>query len=575
MISMESHHSDTSLSSTARESSSWVKLWHANCNATGGLNISQNGGSATDLASAIGDKEVVAKAVAFVVNSTRKGIVPLCADVANLLSNRRSLEDRIVQLTKQNEALQLLADSQGSTTGSTSTRAKLPPLPGELGISETISPTASPTSRNLRSASLRTSGRKPNKPELTNDSSNDIVALPASPPQYSFMPVTPATKSSSRADNEIIIHPRPSDDQHLPTVNTGITVAEVHALPESVQESGEYKSGADWPRSPARTPSLSSSERDSDRSLERTVVSERRSTISKKLGKTVLLNNKLTEELDAARATIEKLQREVRDLRAYCKHNNHDGSVNGQVAFLQGSAPDVLPPHRCHQSSRSKTVGSVSSTLSCQTCREAQLAAGSNGAHIPRLLNHDHITLFTRENMLVTLEDSILTNSNQCGTVQYIGHLDGFASTLLFVGLQLADKVEGGLDGSLNGKRYFTCPKGCGIFIRAQDIVNVITKKQASVFHKSKKPIVPPPHPDKSVVSSSNSGSTGGFVGKLRRAAVNIRHTHSQKRISLPGDAEESNELRQSLKASSGERKSSCNTHRQTQRERDLPDGVV
>lgn len=46
-------------------------------------------GSDTDLTSAIGDKEVAAKAVAFVVNSTRKGIVPLCADVANLLRNKR------------------------------------------------------------------------------------------------------------------------------------------------------------------------------------------------------------------------------------------------------------------------------------------------------------------------------------------------------------------------------------------------------------------------------------------------------------------------------------------------------
>jgi len=46
-------------------------------------------GSESDFASAIGDKEVAAKAVAFVVNSTRKGIVPLCADVANLLRAKR------------------------------------------------------------------------------------------------------------------------------------------------------------------------------------------------------------------------------------------------------------------------------------------------------------------------------------------------------------------------------------------------------------------------------------------------------------------------------------------------------
>jgi hypothetical protein len=35
------------------------------------------------------DKEIAARAVAFVVNSTRKGIVPLCADIANLLRAKR------------------------------------------------------------------------------------------------------------------------------------------------------------------------------------------------------------------------------------------------------------------------------------------------------------------------------------------------------------------------------------------------------------------------------------------------------------------------------------------------------
>lgn len=35
------------------------------------------------------DKEIAARAVAFVVNGSRKGIVPLCADVANLLRAKR------------------------------------------------------------------------------------------------------------------------------------------------------------------------------------------------------------------------------------------------------------------------------------------------------------------------------------------------------------------------------------------------------------------------------------------------------------------------------------------------------
>ena len=42
----------------------------------------------------------------------------------------------------------------------------------------------------------------------------------------------------------------------------------------------------------------------------------------------------------------------------------------------------------------------------------------------------------------MNLEDSVLTVNNQCGTVRFIGHLDGFAPTCLFVGLQLPEKGE-------------------------------------------------------------------------------------------------------------------------------------
>ena len=42
-----------------------------------------------ELHNLVEDKEIAARAVAFVVNSTRKGIVPLCADVANLLRLKR------------------------------------------------------------------------------------------------------------------------------------------------------------------------------------------------------------------------------------------------------------------------------------------------------------------------------------------------------------------------------------------------------------------------------------------------------------------------------------------------------
>ena len=47
------------------------------------------GPQSDELKDLVEDKEIAACAVAFVVNSMRKGIVPLCADVASLMRSKR------------------------------------------------------------------------------------------------------------------------------------------------------------------------------------------------------------------------------------------------------------------------------------------------------------------------------------------------------------------------------------------------------------------------------------------------------------------------------------------------------
>lgn len=51
--------------------------------------ISRHPEGSVELSNLVEDKEIAARAVAFVVNGSRKGIVPLCADVANLLRAKR------------------------------------------------------------------------------------------------------------------------------------------------------------------------------------------------------------------------------------------------------------------------------------------------------------------------------------------------------------------------------------------------------------------------------------------------------------------------------------------------------
>ncbi|XP_045178318.2 uncharacterized protein LOC123538349 isoform X2 [Mercenaria mercenaria] len=60
--------------------------------------------SNNELCGLMEDKEVAARAVAFVVNSTRKGIVPLCADVANLMRTKQCLERKLRILRRENDA---------------------------------------------------------------------------------------------------------------------------------------------------------------------------------------------------------------------------------------------------------------------------------------------------------------------------------------------------------------------------------------------------------------------------------------------------------------------------------------
>ncbi|GFO32443.1 hypothetical protein PoB_005894800 [Plakobranchus ocellatus] len=89
--------------------------------------------SQPELSTLVEDKEVAARAVAFVVNSTRKGIVPLCADIANLLRAKRSLEKKVYLLKREIEALRSSTSASFRTSHSTSAT---PPLLEKILVSE-------------------------------------------------------------------------------------------------------------------------------------------------------------------------------------------------------------------------------------------------------------------------------------------------------------------------------------------------------------------------------------------------------------------------------------------------------
>lgn len=98
---MDGNTSDHSLPASDHTGGTWIQCWDKDIRSVSRLNLDSN----SELNGLVEDKEIAARAVALVVNSSRKGIVPLCADVANLLRAKKSLEKDIILLKQQNNTL--------------------------------------------------------------------------------------------------------------------------------------------------------------------------------------------------------------------------------------------------------------------------------------------------------------------------------------------------------------------------------------------------------------------------------------------------------------------------------------
>ncbi|KAH3787471.1 hypothetical protein DPMN_165595 [Dreissena polymorpha] len=84
--------------------------------------------TSADLCALVEDKEIAARAVAFVVNSTRKGIVPLCADVANLMRSKQCLERKLQLIRREN------ATFRSSMSGGSVPSHSMSPTPPSLSL---------------------------------------------------------------------------------------------------------------------------------------------------------------------------------------------------------------------------------------------------------------------------------------------------------------------------------------------------------------------------------------------------------------------------------------------------------
>ncbi|XP_039609574.1 uncharacterized protein LOC120529652 isoform X2 [Polypterus senegalus] len=100
------HFSEGSAGSSNTGCGSWRRSWDERSGFSG-----QHAGSGSEIDSIDEDKEMACKAVAYVIRNTRKGIVPLCSSIAQLLKTNRRLEQTVQSQQQEIQRLKRLCEN--------------------------------------------------------------------------------------------------------------------------------------------------------------------------------------------------------------------------------------------------------------------------------------------------------------------------------------------------------------------------------------------------------------------------------------------------------------------------------
>ncbi|KAK7112283.1 hypothetical protein V1264_011757 [Littorina saxatilis] len=500
---MDSASSDHSPPLSENAGSSWLH-WENEISSISGLNLD----STSELSGLVEDKEIAARAVAFVVNSTRKGIVPLCADIANLLRAKRSLEKKVFLLKRENEAL------RGSTGNSFRTSHSTSPTPPSL---------TSCTDKSLLHEHGTALQERSRPCSRCSQCSSTMSNSPKLEKTYSFkgyLHSPPEARNNRRSPR---VPRRPP--------NGLTTQAVVHCLSDAnFQDSGcdisrnrEEGSGGGGGGIGDRKNSLPEiiSEPDGkvlrvspkiSKEIQCSLLRHSDLPAEEQFIETVRLNSKLAEELGSARKEIEILKGRLKELemnqlaRECCREQYQVETDCDDTSMDERPQAPMDPPHSVIVKRHYSLNGSSRSRLHCQfapvpgsvlyaeplygckctACDEAM--GGEIHASLAHTLNQDLPKFPVNSKLKVQLGDHVVIKGERTGRIRYIGHLDKIGQpNMVFVGLEL-DAPVGRHDGFFNGKRYFFCNKDHGIFLPLHDIVcKVQPKKTTSMEENSAK----------------------------------------------------------------------------------------
>eukprot|EP00117_Sycon_ciliatum_P029662 scpid31446/ scgid0990/ CAP-Gly domain-containing linker protein 2; Cytoplasmic linker protein 115; Cytoplasmic linker protein 2; Williams-Beuren syndrome chromosomal region 3 protein; Williams-Beuren syndrome chromosomal region 4 protein len=112
----------------------------------------------------------------------------------------------------------------------------------------------------------------------------------------------------------------------------------------------------------------------------------------------------------------------------------------------------------------------------CSVCRSVQSLGGTS---VPHVKGSSMSRANQRDIQQIVLGNRITLKGGRQGIVRYIGrlHADAAGQTI-FIGVHL-DEPVGRHSGTLDGRRYFSCPPECGLFVTVSDILDVGGKQVA------------------------------------------------------------------------------------------------
>ncbi|XP_074654962.1 uncharacterized protein LOC141908707 [Tubulanus polymorphus] len=437
--------------------------------------------STTDLSELIEDKEIASKAVAFVVNSTRKGIVPLCADIANLLVDRKTLERKLTNLSRENDVLR-------SQTASLRTSQSTSPTP----------PTIANYCSSDQSSRTREKGYRP-----CSRCSQCSSSLHSNSPQFDKMPRASSPNSSIDSLNR-----QKQRQRQYSTTSTKKHHHRKHSLPDITNDTVATVSPI------ART----------SKEVQCTIIgSDADYKLEEQFRETVRLNARLAEELGACRMEVEILTGRLKELemnnlaRQYTDNRHMENETT--ISYFDEVNHAILPiidhsNHHPHSSKKSKSTKKSSKESLPVPGKSVVLIHGCKCANCDGKSVHNDMKFPINEKENVEVGDHVVVRGNRTGFIRYIGHLDKISQPqIIFIGLEL-DAPVGRHDGCLDGKRYFQCKKEYGVFLTLQDVVCIISKKVSKRPHSFE---------SKKKSSSSDNDSKG------RNTKISLKREKSDK----------------------------------------------